>query len=318
AGPDELAFIGAERYRATAPSSGAAAFLVPRGVAVAGDARPRIEVDDVDLASIRVLTLFAPEPSRPQPGVHPAAWVHPSAELGAEVRVGALATIDARCRIGDGVTIHPGVHLYSDVTIGDGTEIHAGTVIRERCEIGRGVIMHPNVTIGADGFGFRPDTSGPVPRLVKIPQIGVVRIGNDVEIGAGTTIDRAKFDATILGDGCKIDNQVQIGHNVILGRMVVIAGCAGIGGSSTVGDGTMIGGLTCISDHVNIGSRCRVAGSSACINDIPDGETWGGLPAKPLKDTFKEEIALRKLPALMREMNRAKLKAKKDEERKQP
>ena len=190
-------------------------------------------------------------------------------------------------------------------------EVWTGTVIRERCIVGDRTIIHANAVIGADGFGYRPDFSGPQPKLVKIPQIGIVRIGSDVEIGAGTTIDRAKFGETVVGDGCKLDNQVQIGHNVVLGQMVIIAGCTGVAGSTTIGDGTMIGGLTCVSDHLTLGCGVKLAGGSACINDIPDGETWGGVPAKPLKTVFQEQAALKRLPEMVREMKRAKRQADK-------
>ncbi|XAL98111.1 UDP-3-O-(3-hydroxymyristoyl)glucosamine N-acyltransferase [Phycisphaeraceae bacterium D3-23] len=311
----QLTFIGSEKYAQRWPDSNASAALVARELDLdPGDNRTLIRVDNADLAMAIVLEAFAPPTPLPPEGVHSSAIVAPDVKLGQNVRVGPHCVIKPGVTLGDDTVLHAGVTLFNDVTLGSGCELWTGVVVRERCTIGDRCIIHPNAVIGADGFGFRPDTTGPIPKLVKIPQIGIVRIGHDVEIGAGTTIDRAKFDATVIGDGCKIDNQVQIGHNVVLGRMVVIAGCAGIGGSSTLGDGTMVGGLTCVSDHINIGAGCRVAGSSACINDIPAGETWGGLPAKPLKDTFKEQLALRKLPELMREMSRAKRKAARKED----
>ncbi len=314
--PGTVTFIGSEKYAGKWPASHATAALVSRGVEVPPiDGRAVITVDNADLAMATLLALFAPPVPRPAAGVHPSATVDPSAELGPGVCIGANCVVEAGVKLGEGTILHAGVTLYNEVAVGAGCELWAGVVVRERCTIGDRCILHPNAVIGACGFGYRPDLSGPTPRLVKIPQIGTVEIGNDVEIGAGTTIDRAKFDATVVGDGCKLDNQVQIGHNVVIGRMVIIAGCTGIAGSSTIGDGTMIGGLTCVSDHIHVGRGVQLAGGSACINDIPDGETWGGVPARPLKEAFREQAALRKLPDLMREIKRTQRQAdKKDKE----
>ncbi|MEM9415216.1 MAG: UDP-3-O-(3-hydroxymyristoyl)glucosamine N-acyltransferase [Planctomycetota bacterium] len=312
--PGQLTFIGSEKYAHRWAGSRASAALIARGIALEpGDGRALVYVDNADLAMATVLEAFAPPTPLPPAGVHASALVAPDATLGDNVRIGPNCVIKPGVTVGDNTILHTGVTLFDNAQIGSDCELWTGVVIRERCTLGNRCIVHPNAVIGADGFGYRPDTSGPTPRLVKIPQIGTVRIGNDVEIGANTTIDRAKFDATVVGDGCKLDNQVQIGHNVILGRMVVIAGCAGIGGSSVIGDGTMIGGLTCVSDHINVGPGCRIAGSSACINDIPAGETWGGLPAKPLRTAFQEEAALKQLPGLLRQIKRDQRKAAKAE-----
>lgn len=311
--PGTVTFIGSEKYAGKWAGSRATAALVSRGVEVQpGDGKAVITVDNADLAMAKLLELFAPPTPLPPPGVHPSAIVDPSAELGDGVRIGANCVVHADVKLGQGTVLHAGVTVFDGAILGTDCELWTGVVIRERCTVGDRCIIHPNAVIGACGFGYRPDLTGPTPRLVKIPQIGTVQIGHDVEIGAGTTIDRAKFDATIVGDGCKLDNQVQIGHNVILGRMVIIAGCTGIAGSSTIGDGTMIGGLTCVSDHVNIGRGVQLAGGSACINDIPDGETWGGVPARPLKEAFREMAALRKLPDLMREIKRSQREADKE------
>jgi len=312
--PGQLTFIGSEQYAGKWAGSNASAALISRDIATdlePGDGRALIRVDNADLAMAKVLEAFAPPTPLPAKGVDPSAIVATSATLGEGVRIGPNCIIKPGATIGDGTVLHAGVTVFDDAHVGSHCELWTGTVVRERCTLGDRCIVHANAVIGADGFGYRPDMSGPTPKLVKIPQIGTVRIGNDVEIGAGVTIDRAKFGATVLGDACKLDNQVQIAHNVVLGQMVIIAGCSAVAGSSTIGDGTMIGGLTCVSDHLTLGQGVKLAGGSACINDIPDGETWGGVPAKPLKTAFQEQAALKQLPEMLREMKRAKRKADK-------
>ncbi|MFI4859398.1 MAG: UDP-3-O-(3-hydroxymyristoyl)glucosamine N-acyltransferase, partial [Phycisphaerales bacterium JB063] len=240
--PGQLTFIGSEKYAQRWAGSQASAALVQRTLELEpGDGRTLIRVDNADLAMAIVLEAFAPPTPLPPPGVHASALVAADATLGQNVRIGPNCVVKPGVTLGDNTVLHAGVTVFNDVSIGRDCEIWSGVVIRERSTLGDRCIIHPNAVIGACGFGYRPDLTGPTPRLVKIPQIGTVQIGHDVEIGAGTTIDRAKFDATVVGDGCKLDNQVQIGHNVILGRMVIIAGCTGIAGSSTIGDGTMIG-----------------------------------------------------------------------------
>jgi UDP-3-O-[3-hydroxymyristoyl] glucosamine N-acyltransferase len=170
---------------------------------------------------------------------------------------------------------------------------HLWTVIRERCVIGRYCIFHPNVSIGADGFGYRPSPDGR--GLIKIPHIGNVIIGDGVEIGSGSCVDRGKFSSTIIGDGTKIDNLVQIGHNCKLGRSCVMAGNSGLAGSVTLGDGVIIGGSASISDHVAIGNGAVVGGASSVMRDVPDGKTVLGYPAVDAREALKQWAILRKL-----------------------
>ena len=162
------------------------------------------------------------------------------------------------------------------------------------------MLIHPNVTIGADGFGYRPAPGGK--GLVKIPHIGNVVIHDDVEIGASACIDRAKFSSTIVGMGTKIDNLVQIAHNCVIGRFCILAGHAGMAGSSTLGDGVILGGRVSIKDHVNVGSGATVLGLGAVMNDIPAGETWGGMPAQDARQALREHVAIRKLPDILKQL----------------
>ena len=176
---------------------------------------------------------------------------------------------------------------------GNATTIWSGTVVRERCVVGSYCIIHSNVSIGADGFGFRPSPDGK--GLLKIPHIGNVVIGNGVEIGSSTCIDRGKFSSTVVGDGCKIDNLVQIGHNSRMGRCCIMAGASGLAGSVTLGDGVMVGGGACISDHVTLGNGVMVGGGSGVMSDFGDGKKVLGYPAAESKDMLKQWVVLRKL-----------------------
>jgi UDP-3-O-[3-hydroxymyristoyl] glucosamine N-acyltransferase len=191
------------------------------------------------------------------------------------------------------VVVYPNVTILDDTTIGEYTTLWSGTVIRERTIIGSHCIFHINVSIGADGFGYRPSSDGS--HLVKIIHIGNVVIGNAVEIGANSCVDRGKFSSTILGDGCKIDNLVQIGHNSVLGRSCIMAGSSGLAGSVTLGDGVIIGGSASIKDHVTIHSGAKVGAGSGVIADVEAGKTVLGYPACDSREKMKQWVALRKL-----------------------
>jgi UDP-3-O-[3-hydroxymyristoyl] glucosamine N-acyltransferase len=306
AGTGHLTLITNEAYAAKWPACGAAAALVSRNLAgeaalAPDDGRALIFVEDADLAMAEALAFFAPPIARPQPGVHPSAIVDPTAQLGAGVCVGPLVLVGARVRLGDGCVIHGRVTVADDCAIGAGSELWPGVVVGERCVIGSRCILQPNVVIGADGFGYRPSRDPARPGLVKIPQIGTVRIGDDVEIGAGTCVDRGKFSATTIGDGTKIDNQCQIAHNCRVGRFCILAGQTGLAGSVTLGDGVVVGGRVAVKDHVTIGSGVRLAACSAVMDDVPAGETWGGYPAREAKVALREHAAMRKLPDLLKQ-----------------
>jgi UDP-3-O-[3-hydroxymyristoyl] glucosamine N-acyltransferase len=293
----ELTFISDRRYAAQWGKSAAAAAVVAEGLDLAADSRPLLMVRDVEQAMIPLLTMFQPPDDLPEVGVHPSAVVHPTATLGRAVRVGPLVTIGAHVSLGDGVVLHPGVRLYAGVTIGAGSVLHANTVVRERCSIGRGVILHQSVSIG-DGFGYRPSPDGR--GLLKMPHIGTVIIEDGVEIGANSCVDRAKFGATVVGMGTKIDNQVQVAHNCRLGRCCLMAGQSGLGGSTVLGDGVIIAGAAGVIDHITIGSGAQVGAMALVTRDIPAGAKWAGHPADEGRATLKQWAAIRKLPALLR------------------
>ncbi|MBP6759408.1 MAG: UDP-3-O-(3-hydroxymyristoyl)glucosamine N-acyltransferase, partial [Flavobacterium sp.] len=226
AGNSEISFIGNKKYEKFWESSKACAAVVNEDISIEpGENRVFIKVKNADLAMSQVLELFAPPTPLFQTDIHPTAVVDPTAIIGNGTRIGAGSYIGPKVELGDNVTIYPNVTILDECTIGKNTIIWSGSVIRERCHLGSHCIIHPNATIGADGFGFRPCAER---GLVKIPQIGNVILGNGVEIGANSCVDRGKFSSTILGDGCKIDNLVQIGHNSKLGKFCIMAGNSGL------------------------------------------------------------------------------------------
>ena len=305
AAPDEATFITDERYAARWQTCRAGVAIVEAKVACAvGDASRRalVRVENAELALAKALEAFAPEPERPAVGVHASAVIEPGARLGADVRIGARVTVGRDSVIGDGCTLHAGVAIGAQVTLGAGCTLHANAVVRDRCTLGRGVILNAGAVIGSDGFGYRPAADGR--SLVRIPHLGTVVLEDGVEIGANSCVDRAKFGATVIGAGTKIDNLCQIAHNCRIGRMTVIAGLTGLAGSVRVGDGVQIGGGCGIADHRSIGHRARLAAMSGVMDDIPDGATWGGYPAQDIRTELRVVAAVRKLPEWSRKLRR--------------
>ena len=303
---ESVTFIRDERYAGMWSASGAAAAIVSKSLAVPGhdaESRALLIVDDADLALVRVLEQATPPHRGPEPGVDDAATVHPSAVIGVDTVIGPGARIGPDAVIGSGVTINANVVIGFGVTIGDGTDLRAGVVIEDRCVIGQSVTLHPNVVIGADGFGYRPADDGA--GLVKVPHAGIVEIGDGVEIGACTTIDRGKLGATTIGAGTKIDNLVQIGHNCTIGRSCVICGATGIAGSVTIGDGVIIGGGAGIADNLTIGDGAKLGARSALMHDVPAGENWVGIPAQPARQYMRIIAATQRLPELLRQFTGA-------------
>lgn len=291
---NHVTFIGNRKYVKAWPASQATAVVVEKRFKVEPMAgKAVIVVENADLAMAKILEAFAPEPPVLEHEIHPTAVVHETAKIGAGCKIGANCYVGKDVEIGNGVTLYPNVTVLDETTIGDGTVVWSGTVIRERCLIGMGCIFHINCSIGADGFGYRPAEDGR--GLVKIPQIGNVIIGHGVEVGANSSIDRAKFSSTIIGDGCKIDNQVQVGHNSVMGRACIMAGASGLAGSVTLGDGVIIGGSASIKDHTTIHSGATVGAGSGVMNDVPAGTTVLGYPAREAREMLKQWVAQRKL-----------------------
>ncbi len=299
--PGQITFIRDDHYARKWPACGAWAAIVPKDLVIEpGDGKTLIRVANPDLAMAQVLALFAPTPIRPPAGTHPTALVDPTATLGSEVTIGAYCVVGRGVTIAAGCILHQHVTVLDDVRLGPDCELEQGVVIRERCVIGARCHLHAHVVIGGDGFGYRPAADGR--GIVKIPHIGSVRIEDDVEIGAGTTIDRAKFGFTTIGAMTKIDNLCQIAHNVRIGKACFLAAQVGVAGSTVLEDGVMLGGQVGVRDHVVVGAGVKVAACSAVATHVPPGAEIGGLPAHDLREFWKEYMALRKLPDLMKDL----------------
>lgn len=293
ASDSEISFIGNKKYEKLWATSKACVAVVNEDISIEpGENRAFIKVKNADLAMSQILELFAPPAPKFHVDIHPTAVVDETAKIGAGTKIGAGSYIGPKVSIGENSIIYPNTTILDECTIGKNTVIWSGAVVRERCHIGNNCIIHPNATIGADGFGFRPC---PQQGLVKIPQIGNVIIGNNVEIGANSCIDRGKFSSTVLGNGCKIDNLVQIGHNSKLGQFCIMAGNSGLAGSVTLGNGVIIGGSASIKDHTTIGDGAIVGAGSGVTCDIPAGKTMLGYPAVEARDALKQWAILKRL-----------------------
>jgi UDP-3-O-[3-hydroxymyristoyl] glucosamine N-acyltransferase len=293
ASDSEISIIGNKKYEKQWAASKACAAIVNNDISIEpGKNRAFIKVKDADLAMAVVQELFAPTPPVFEIDIHPTAVIDASANVGPGVKIGANCYIGPKVSLGENAIIYPNVTILDECTIGKNTVIWPGAVIRERCHIGNHCIIHPNATIGADGFGFRPC---PERGLAKIPQIGNVVIGNYVEIGANSNVDRGRFSSTVIGDGCKIDNLVQIGHNCQLGKFCLMSGHSGLAGSVTLGNGVIIGGSASIKDHLTLGDGVMVGAGSGVAADVEAGKTVLGYPAVEARDALKQWAAIKRL-----------------------
>jgi UDP-3-O-[3-hydroxymyristoyl] glucosamine N-acyltransferase len=291
---NQITFIGNRKYVKLWENSKACAAIVNDTLDMdPGENRVFIKVKDADLAMALLLEIFIPDAPVFDQAIHPSAIIHATAKIGAGSRIGAGCYVGANVTLETNVTLYPNATVLDETVIGSNTVIWSGVVIRERCVIGNNCILHPNATIGADGFGFRPAPGGR--GLIKVPQIGNVVLGNGVEIGANSCVDRGKFSSTILGDGTKIDNLVQIGHNSKTGMFCIMAGHSGLAGSVTLGNGVIIGGSASIKDHTTIGDGAVIGAGSGVIGDVAAGKTMLGYPALESRETLKQWVILRKL-----------------------
>jgi UDP-3-O-[3-hydroxymyristoyl] glucosamine N-acyltransferase len=283
AGDRHISFLSNPKYASQVETTRAAAVLVAEDLA--GDDPRWIRVADPYIAMARVVARFFA--GRPAPrGISPQASIAASAELGADVSVGAFVAIGEDVVIGDGVVIYPHVTIEANTVIGDGTIIYPQVSIYYGSRIGHRCIIHSGVVIGSDGYGFATDGNGV---HHKIPQVGIVRIEDDVEIGAGTTIDRAALGETVIGEGTKIDNLVQIGHNVKIGKRCLLVAQVGIAGSTELGESVQVGGQSGFAGHLKIGDRVRVYSKSAVFDDVPDGVWVRGIPAVSQREYVRQQ-----------------------------
>lgn len=296
AGPHDVSFLGNEKYYAQFLETKAGAVIVPRGVTAGPDSTALIAVDNPTLAFSVVVRHFAAITRAFKPGVHPRAFVDPAASLDPEkVCVHPGAVVMAGASVGDGSELGPNCVIGSDAVIGKDCHIMANATVRERCVLGDRVILQPGAVIGADGYGY--EFSGG--RHVKIDQVGIVEIGDDVEIGANTAIDRARFGKTIVGEGTKIDNLVQIGHNCIVGKHCLIVSLCGISGSTRLGDYVTMAGQVGTVGHITIGDKATLTARAGVTTSLPGGEIYAGRPAKPFREEMKLRANVRRLPKLI-------------------
>lgn len=236
------------------------------------------------------------------PGIHPTAVISQSAKLGNNVSVGAYTVVEDGAKIGDNTVIFPQCYIGKDVVIGKNCYIYPQVVIREECVLKDYVILQAGAKIGSDGFGFSFHDG----RHQKIPQIGNVVLGNDVEIQSNTCIDRAKISSTVIGDNTKIDNLVQVGHNVHVGMSSIMCAQVGVAGTTEIGNGVILAGQVGLAGHMTIGDRAQVGAQSGVMSSIPAGQTYFGYPAMPQREAFKLQAILRKLPEMHKEFRSLK------------
>ena len=296
AGEGDLTFLANPKYAGKVATTGASAVLLPEG----GNPHGRNAIFHANpyLAFAKLLTLFYTKPSTPL-GIMPGALVAEGARLGADVTVHPGASIAAGVVVGDRVTLHPGVVLYPGVTLGDDVTLHANVSVRERCRIGNRVTIHDGTVIGSDGLGYAPDGDS----WYKIPQIGIVIIEDDVEIGSNSSIDRAALEATRIGRGTKIDNLVQIAHNCIIGEDCMICSQVGISGSTRVGNHVIMGGQVGVAGHVTIGDNVVIAAKSGVPNSIAAKQLVAGIPAMPHREWLKASGIIPRLPEFRKTLN---------------
>jgi len=291
----EITFIDqAERIKQLTATE-AAAVVIPAGLDCT--LATAVRVKDVHTAFAKIVSYFRPPRLQVSIGVSPQAIVARTARLGKNVNVHPGVTIGDECTIGDGTTLLPGAQILPGCTIGAGTMIGPGAALYENTIVGDRVIIHGGAVIGAHGFGY----SQVAGKHVLAAQLGYVRIGNDVEIGAGSTVDRGTYGATTIGDGTKIDNLVQIAHNCQIGKHNLICSQVGIAGSTSTGDYVVMGGQAGVRDHVHIGSRSVLSAMAGITNNVPDGTVMLGVPATPEREQKLKLAAVAKLPEMRKE-----------------
>jgi UDP-3-O-[3-hydroxymyristoyl] glucosamine N-acyltransferase len=300
----DLSFVAEARHAQAAAASQAGALLVPDESLASG--RPAVVVASPAAALAVWLSSFRPPP-RPRPGVASGARVHRTAKLGRGVAVAAGATVCAGARVGARTAISPGAYVGDGASIGEDCILGPNAVVADRCVLGDRCILHAGAVVGSDGFGYVPDGEG----HRKVPQVGIARLEDDVEIGANSTVDRATLGETVVGRGTKIDNLVQVGHNVRIGEHSLLCGQAGIGGSSTLGRRVTLAGQVGVSDHVSIGDGAVLTGQAGIARRgrVPAGAVLSGMPALPHREFLRRaalvgrlESALERLTALERKL----------------
>jgi len=289
---DQITWVTSDKYASKLESSAAGAALVAAGFGSAP--MPVVLCNPIERSVAKLLGMFALPASRPEPGIHPTAVIHEAARIGTNPSIGPHVVIDAGVEIGACCLLHAGVFIGRDTTVGDECEFWPNVVIRDGCVIGSRVIIHGNAVIGSDGLGYYFDEG----RHHKVPHVGGVVIEDDVEIGACSCVDRAKFGNTVVGRGSKLDNLVQIAHNVTVGQHSIFAALSGVAGSSHVGSYVYFGGQAGVIDNISIGDRVRLGAKSLATRNVNAGTMISGIPAQRHRKELRENAAIRRLPAL--------------------
>ncbi len=295
----EISFLGNGKYHALFHETKAGAVLVSADHPCGPADTALVQVENPTLSFSKVIDFFHASKKSFVPSIHPTSFIDTSVQLDpSKVCIHAGVVILAGAIIGDGTEIFPNAFIGENSRIGNDCVIHANVSVREECVIGDRCILQPGVVIGSDGYGYQFSQG----KHVKIPQLGIVEIGNDVEIGANTCIDRARFGKTLIGDGTKIDNLVQIGHNVEIGRHCIIIALTGIAGSSKLGNYVTVAAQAGIAGHLTIGDKAVLASRTGVTHDLEGGITYLGNPAQPIREELKLEALRRRLPRLFDEV----------------
>ena len=306
-GPEDLGFARSEKLADEVARSKVGALVAPPGID--GGGRPLIRSANPGLHFARAVALVQP-PQPAAPGVHPSAVVDPEARVDPSACVGPLCTVGAGASVGAGTVLHAQVSVYSDAEIGSDCVLHARSVVRERSRLGDRVVLQPGVVIGGDGFGYVFDEEG---GWEHVPHTGGVRIEDDVEIGANSTVDRAMFGETRVGRGSKLDNLVQVAHNCDLGEHTLLAAQVGISGSATLGSRVIMMGQSALAGHQRLGNQVFVGARAAVHGDVPDGERVWGTPHLEEKRWFRAVAAFAKLPELVKRVRRLERRLENDD-----
>ena len=297
---DQIGFYeGHKRYTEELLATRAGALVVREGQQLPRTDLPLLRCARPTLAFDRIVALFASERPTLPPGVHPSAVVDSEARLGAGVAVGPLAVIGPGAELGDGVAVHPHAVVGPGAGVGAGTVLYPGVVLYDGVRVGARCILHACTVIGADGYGFTPTPEG----WVKVPQLGTVVLEDDVEIGAGCTVDRGRFGPTVIGRGTKLDDQVHVAHNVEIGEHTMAAAQVGIAGSARIGSRVLLGGQAGVPGHRRVGDGAELAAKSGPFGDVGPGERILGYPGLPRRETLKQHVHLRRLPRLLQRID---------------
>ena len=301
--PAEASFLGNAKYKQSFLKSSAGVVLVPPEIEEGPEGVALVRVENPTLSFSAVIGQFASEFRVFEPGVHPSAWVADDVELDpTKVSVRAGAVVEAGCVIGNGTEIGPGTVIGREVRIGEDCLLHGNVTVRERCILGSRIVLQPGAVIGSDGFGYELVKG----RHERIPQVGIVVLEDEVEVGSSSTIDRARFGETRIGEGTKIDNLVQVGHNAIIGKHCLLVAMVGVSGSSKLGNYVTLAARSGVTGHVEVGDNVVIAGMSGVAKSITEPGIYMGKPARPMKDEMKSMAAVARLPKVLRELKALK------------